>query len=70
MRPLRVADTARRTAGWMTSITGTEYRSRASRSIAALAVLQAITSALTPASTKSSKISNAKVRTSASGLGP
>ena len=51
-------------------MTGTEYRSRASRSIAALAVLQAITSALTPASTKLSKISSAKVRTSASGLGP
>ena len=48
IRPLRVAATARRVAGRITSTTGTSYRSRASRSIAALAELQAITSALTP----------------------
>ena len=68
--PDRVAATARRTAGWITSITGIEYLSRASRSIAALAVLQAITSALTPCSTRKSKVSSEKSRTSASGLGP
>ena len=69
-RPFRVAATARRTAGWITSITGIEYRSRASRNIAALAVLHAITIALTPCSTKLSIISSANARTSASGLGP
>ena len=48
-RPLRVERTARRTAGRMTSTTGTgAYRSRASRRQAEDAVLQAITSALTP----------------------
>ena len=49
--PLLVAETARRTAGAITSITGIEYRSLASRRTAALAVLQAITIALTPAAT-------------------
>ena len=48
IRPFLVAATARRVAGRITSTTGTSYRSRASRSIAALAELQAMTSALTP----------------------
>ena len=69
-RPARVADTARRTAGWTTSMTGTSYRSRASRRVAALAELQAMTSALTPSSTRRSMISRENARTSASGRGP
>src|SRR5918993_336179 len=41
-RPDRVAATARRAAGKITSTTGTVYRSRASRSTAALAEFQGI----------------------------
>jgi len=70
IRPLRVVESAVRTAGPMTSITGTEYRSRASRSMAADAVLQAITSIFTPWSTRVSSTSSAYRRTSAMGLGP
>ncbi|GMA85886.1 hypothetical protein GCM10025868_11360 [Angustibacter aerolatus] len=44
--PVRLAAAARRTAGRITSTTGTSYRSRASASTAALALLQAITSSL------------------------
>ena len=51
-RPDRVAATARRAAGKITSTTGTAYRSRASRSTAALAELQAITKIFTPWSTR------------------
>ena len=62
-RPLRVARTAERTAGWMTSTTGmpapTVYRSRASRRTAEEAVLQAITSAFTPCATRSSMTARA-----------
>ena len=54
-RPLRVAATARRTAGRITSTTGTEYRSRASCRQAAEALLQAMTSSLTPSSTSRSR---------------
>src|SRR5665811_472858 len=72
--PVRLAATARRAAGRITSTTGmprpTVYRSRASRSTAAEAVLHAITSILTPASTSSSITASAWARTSASGLGP
>ena len=62
-RPDRVAATARRAAGRITSTTGTAYRSRASRSTAALAELQAITRALTPWSTRWSRHSSAYSRT-------
>ena len=58
-RPVRVLATARRTAGRMTSTTGTEYRSRASCSTAALAVLHAMTSSFTPEATSSSRHSRA-----------
>src|SRR5450759_2905151 len=72
--PVRLAATARRAAGRITSTTGmprpTVYRSRASRSTAAEAVLHAMTSILTPASTRSSITASAWARTSASGLGP
>src|SRR4051795_11112029 len=70
MRPWWVAATARRVAGRITSTTGTSYRSRASRSIAAEAELQAMTSALTPCSTRWSRHSRAYSRTSPIGLGP
>jgi hypothetical protein len=74
MRPFRVCRTAARTAGWMTSTTGmpaaSVNRSRASRSIAAEAVLQAITSSFTPDSTSSSSTASEKRRTSAIGFGP
>ncbi len=70
MRPLRVVDMAVRTAGPITSTTGTSYLSRASRSIAADAVLHAITSIFTPCSTSVSSTSSAYLRTSAIGLGP
>ncbi len=70
IRPLWVAATARRVAGRITSTTGTSYRSRASRSIAALAELQAITSALTPSATRWSRHSRAYSLTSPMGLGP
>ena len=73
-RPVRVAATARRTAGWITSITGIPYRavyrSRASRSTAADAELQAMVSSLTPESTSSSMTPRAFARTSAMGRGP
>jgi hypothetical protein len=69
-RSLRVAATARLAAGRITSTTGTSYRSRASRNIAALAELQAITTALTPEATKWSRHSRAYSRTSAIGFGP
>src|SRR3954453_9550449 len=68
--PFRVAATARRTAGWITSTTGTSYRSRASRRQALDAALQARTSAFTPSSTRWSMSSRLKARTSASGRGP
>src|SRR5674476_17841 len=72
--PVRLAATARRAAGRITSTTGmpcpTVYRSRASRSTAAEAVLHAMTSIFTPASTRSSITASAWARTSASGLGP
>ena len=74
IRPDRVAATARRAAGRITSTTGiprrSVYRSRASRSIADDAVLHAMTSIFTPASTRSSMTSSACARTAASGLGP
>ena len=57
-------------AGRITSTTGTSYRSRASRRTAALAELQAITSILTPWSTRWSKHSRAYSRTSPMALGP
>ena len=73
-RPLRVAATARRTAGWITSMTGMPYlavyRSRASRRTAADAELQAMVSSLTPESTSSSITPRALARTSAMGSGP
>ncbi|CAH0326342.1 hypothetical protein SRABI128_05283 [Microbacterium sp. Bi128] len=73
-RPVRVAATARRTAGWITSITGIPYRavyrSRASRSTAADAELQAMVSSFTPESTSSSMTPRALARTSAMGRGP
>jgi hypothetical protein len=72
--PLLVAATARRTAGWITSMTGMPYfavyRSRASRRTAADAELQAIVSSLTPESTSSSITPRALARTSAMGNGP
>lgn len=70
MRLLCVALTAARTAGAMTSTTGTSYRSRASLSTAADAVLQAITSIFTSCSTSSSRIARERRLTSAIGLGP
>ena len=74
IRPVRVAATARRAAGRITSTTGiprrSVYRSRASRSIADDAVLHAMTSSFTPASTRSSMTSSACARTAASGLEP
>jgi len=70
MRPVRVAATARRVAGRITSTTGTSYRSRASRSMAALAELQAMTRAFTSCSTRWSRHSRAYSRTSPIGLGP
>ena len=65
-----VAAAARRTAGRITSMTGRSYRSRASWSTAALAVLQAMTRTLTPWSTRRSRHSNAYCRVSAIGVGP
>src|SRR5450759_3326488 len=54
-RPVLVAATARRAAGRMTSVTGIEYRSRASLSTAADALLHAMTSDFTPRSTRWSR---------------
>ena len=54
--PVRVTATARRTAGRITSTTGTSYRSRASARHAAEAVLQAMTRIFTPLSTSRSPI--------------
>ena len=68
--PVRVAATARRTAGRITSTTGTGYRSLASARQAADAVLQAMTSILTPLSTSWSPMARACRRTSAIGSGP
>src|SRR5207248_6293004 len=68
--PLRVAATARRTAGRMTSTTGTSYRSRASDKHAADALLHAMTSSFTPDSTSWSMHASAYRRTSAIGFGP
>jgi hypothetical protein len=68
--PLRVTAAARRTAGRITSTTGTAYRSRASCSTAALAELQAMTSIFTPRSTSASRLSSANSRTCAMGRGP
>ena len=68
--PVRVTATARRTAGRITSITGTSYRSRASARQAADAVLQAMTSIFTPLSTNWSPIARACRRTSAMVSGP
>src|SRR6476620_1813529 len=71
IRPLRVAVTARRTAGRITSMTGTgAYRSRASRRHADDAVLHAITRALTPRETRSSPIDSACARISGIVSGP
>src|SRR6478735_2495879 len=68
--PVRVAATARRTAGRITSTTGTSYRSRASARQAAEAVLHAMTRIFTPLSTSRSPTANACRRTSAMGSGP
>ena len=70
MRLFRVADTARRTAGRMTSTTGIGYRSRASRMKAAVAVLQAMTIIFTPRATSSSATMRAYSRTCAIVLSP
>ena len=74
MRLVRVRRVAARTAGSTTSTTGMPApivkRSRASRNIAAEAVLQAITSSFTPWATRSSITARAYSRTSASGFGP
>ena len=74
IRPFRVCRTAARTAGWMTSTTGmpaaSVKRSRASRNMAADAVLQAMTSIFTPESTISSSTASEYSRTSAIGFGP
>ncbi len=73
-RRLRVWRTAARTAGWITSMTGipaaSVNRSLASRSIAADAVLHAMTIAFTPSATRSSSTPRASSRTSAIGRGP
>src|SRR6478609_451414 len=68
--PVLVAATARRTAGRITSTTGTSYRSRASARHAADAVLQAMTRILTPLSTSRSATARACRRTCAIGNGP
>ena len=69
-RPERVASVALRTAGWITSTTGISYRSLASVSMAALALLQAMTSILTPSATSWSRHSRANARISGIGRGP
>src|SRR5689334_15106560 len=68
--PVLVTATARRTAGRITSTTGTSYRSRASARHAADAVLQAMTRILTPLSTSRSATARACRRTCAIGNGP